>query len=844
MVAELAKSEAERKQAVETLRETRDYLENLINYASAPIIVWDPNTRIERFNRAFEHLTGYAALEVIGQELPILFPEGSRDESLSSIARTLSGERWESVEIPILRKDGETRLALWNSANIYAADGSTLLATIAQGTNITERNQNEEKIRHLNLVLRAIRSVNQLILREKDRDALLKSACDNLTETRGYYNAWIAVLDESGELVTTGEAGLGELFLPIVERLQRGELTHCAARALAQSDVVVTEDPPSACADYPLAASYAGRAAMTIRLEHGGRVFGLTSVSIPAHLAAEEEEVSLFREIANDIAFALHNIELEEERKRTQEALQRLMTFNESIVQNAAEGIVVIDAEGYIAFTNPFADALLGYDAEGLVGQQWTLIVPPDQQSVVVAADERRARGESDRYELDLVREDGTTIHVLVSGSTRFEEGRFDGTLAVFTDITELKRAEGEIRRRIEELAALNAVATSVTSTLNLEQVVQIIEERVQTLLGERYPPIFALFDEADEAFEAILTSAGAKLLEKAGKLPGVRLEELSVPLASMNPDARGALLAGKPYVTSDASDLVGSSISRKVVQAGQKALGIKCILNLPLWAKGRLVGALVLLSQREEVSEAQIELLASIGRHAAIAIDNATLYQAAGHEIAERQRAEGALRRSHQELQTTLGQTVAALAAAVEVRDPYTAGHQHRTADLAVATAEEMGLPEEQIRGIQMAGSVHDIGKIQIPAEILSKPTRLTEIEWALIKVHPQAGYDILREIDFPWPVARTVLEHHERMDGSGYPQGLSGEDICVEARILAVADVVEAMASHRPYRPAHAIQEALEELQENRGILYDAAAVDACVAVIAAKKFQFCAE
>ena len=171
----------------------------------------------------------------------------------------------------------------------------------------------------------------------------------------------------------------------------------------------------------------------------------------------------------------------------------------------------------------------------------------------------------------------------------------------------------------------------------------------------------------------------------------------------------------------------------------------------------------------------------------------------------------------------------IQAMSLAIESRDPYTAGHQQRVADIAYAIAKEMNLSESQTEGIRMAGIIHDLGKISIPAEILSKPGRLTDIEFALIKTHPRVGYDILQEIDFPWPIAQMVLQHHEKMNGSGYPQGLSREDILLEARILCVADVVEAMASHRPYRPALGIEKALEEISENKGVLYDPEVVDA---------------
>ena len=202
---------------------------------------------------------------------------------------------------------------------------------------------------------------------------------------------------------------------------------------------------------------------------------------------------------------------------------------------------------------------------------------------------------------------------------------------------------------------------------------------------------------------------------------------------------------------------------------------------------------------------------------------------------------AEDSLKQSYGKLQKTLQGIVKALATAVELRDPYTAGHQQKVACLAGAMAREMGLAEAQIEGLSVAGALHDIGKINVPAEILSKPGKLSGIEFAIIKSHAQVGFAILRGIDFPWPVAAAIVQHHERMDGSGYPFGLSGPDIILEARILAVADVVEAMASHRPYRPALGIEKALEEISRNRGLLYDSEAVDACVRLFTEKGFAF---
>jgi response regulator RpfG family c-di-GMP phosphodiesterase len=179
-------------------------------------------------------------------------------------------------------------------------------------------------------------------------------------------------------------------------------------------------------------------------------------------------------------------------------------------------------------------------------------------------------------------------------------------------------------------------------------------------------------------------------------------------------------------------------------------------------------------------------------------------------------------------------------IASTVETRDPYTAGHQRRVADLSGAIAEVLGFSEDRIEGILMAGIIHDLGKISIPAEILSKPSRLTEGEFNLIKEHPKIGYDILSSIEFPWPIAQMVYQHHERIDGSGYPQALTAKDILLEAKILGVADVVEAMASNRPYRPGLGQDTALEEISKNRGVCYDPDVVDACLRVFAHQDFS----
>ena len=784
------------KKAQGEIGKLSQFQETIIDNANVWLNVLDEQANVVIWNKAAEVMSGYSREEVVGHDKiwEWLYPnEEYRREITAKAAAIIEGRDIDKGdETTIRRKDGQARIIAWHSRNLVDQEGNTL-GSVALARDVTEQRQAEEALRESEERFRQFFENEPAYCYMVSPQAILLDVNRAALEALGYRKE--ELVGKPLHVIYPPES------LPITERLfQRWKETG----ELRDEEI-------------------------TIITKQGER----RTVILNADAVRDKD------------GRLLHSLSVQQditERKRAEQAVHRLMDFNESIIQSMAEVIVVTDSHGDITFANPACAALLGYTVEELVGLPWTRIVPQDQHGNVEAADERRARGETDHYELEVMRQDGERVPVLISGGPRFQAGEHAGTLAVFTDITELKRAEERSRRRSEELAALNAVAASVTSTLNLEQVVEIIEDRVQALLGEKYPPVLGLLDEAEEVFDLVLTSGGARLLAAAGEATGTRLEleELNFPLASVKPDLRAALLAGKPYVTNDASTIVGLGISRKVMQAAQKAVGIECIVGLPLWAKGRLVGGMVLFSQREEISDAQIELLASLGRHAAIAIDNATLYRAAGHEIAQRQQAEEQLRLSHDRLREALDQTVMALSAAGETRDPYTAGHQRGVAELAVEIAEEMGLPEEQIDGLRIAGLIHDIGKIQIPAEILSKPTRLTDPEWSMIKAHPQAGYDILKTVEFPWPVSEMVLQHHERLDGSGYPHGLSGEDILLEARILAVADVVEAMASHRPYRPAHALEETMEEIRSGRGTLYDPEVADACLKLFTETGFK----
>jgi PAS domain S-box-containing protein/putative nucleotidyltransferase with HDIG domain len=295
----------------------------------------------------------------------------------------------------------------------------------------------------------------------------------------------------------------------------------------------------------------------------------------------------------------------------------------------------------------------------------------------------------------------------------------------------------------------------------------------------------------------------------------------------------------GRCLHSNEAALMLGSGIH---VQ-GQRPLAMKEIVLLPGMEKQRIQEIINHGELRFEVAQGRADGTANLIEIHSRAVQlqpGKTLVISAARDVTERKKIEEELRLSSEKLARAMEGTIQSMSLTSETRDPYTAGHQNRVAKLACAIAKEMGLPDDTVEGIRVSGTLHDIGKIFVPAEILSKPGKLRPNEINLLKDHADVGYELLRNIEFPWPVAEIVYQHHERLDGSGYPRGLKDDEILPEARIMAVADVVEAMASHRPYRPAFSIDKAMLEILQKRGVLYDEQVVDACMRLFNEKHFK----
>ena len=627
----------ERKQAEEELKNSEERLKILFDYAPDAYYINDLKGNFVDGNKAAERVIGYKKEELIGSSFLKVKILSLADipKAAKVLAKNIMGQPTGPDEFVLNRKDN-SKVTVEVSTYPVKIKGRALVLGLAR--DISKRKQTEEKIKHLNLVLRAIRNVNKLIVKEKNRERLLKGVCNNFIGTKSYYSAWIALLDKSGKFETYAEAGIGKAILPMVKILKKGELTVCGQKALKQQGVVTIKDPASTCLDCPLVQVCSGRGSvMTNRLEYNGKVYGLTSVSIPAYIVDDQEEQSLFEEVAEDIAFSIHNIKLDEEHIQAEENVKNIKDELQMIMDSVPAIIFYKDTEGRIIRANKALANRLKVPVKDIIGKKAEELFPGEQ------AEEMR---KNDR-------------EVIISGKPKKD-----------------------------------------------------IIESYDTPKGTRW---------------AISDKMPSK--DKEGKITGI------------------------------------ISLSKDITIQKQ----------------------------------------------------------------------------SEEKLKKTMDAALDTMSKIVEVKDPYTAGHQQRVSELSIAIAKELHLSQDKIEGIRVASLIHDIGKIGLPAEILSKPTKLSDMEFNLIKSHSQIGYDILKSIDFSYPVANIVLQHHERLNGSGYPNHLKGDEISLEARILGVADVVEAISSHRPYRAALGIEKALEEISQNKGILYDPEVVDVCLKLFKEKGFKF---
>ena len=514
------------------------------------------------------------------------------------------------------------------------------------------------------------------------------------------------------------------------------------------------------------------------------------------------------------------------ERKQAENTLR----LHSEILRNLSEGIIMIRAsDGVIVFTNPQFERLFGYEPDELLGKHVSILNAPDEKSpeaVAAAIIGELVQAGKWSGEVHNIKKDGTTFWCYASASS-FDHSQFGKAwVTVHEDITERKLAGMRIQKLTRLYATLSQTNGTIVRATNREELLCSICKTAVTH-GKFAMAWWGLMDEMTHMVKPLCHSGAEN-----GYLTDIAVSADDVP-AGRGPTGTAIRENRISYVNDYATN-------ERTMPWREAALkhGFRGAAGLPLRFKGKVIGALTLYTDEPDFFDTdQMNLLEEMATDISFALD--------GFEReAQRQQAEGERETALHKLRKALEGSIQIAASISETRDPYTAGHQQRVGQLAEAIAVEMGLSQAQAEGIRFGSMIHDIGKIGVPAEILSKPSRLTPLELQLVQTHARSGYEIVKGIEFPWPVAQMILQHHERLDGSGYPAGLKGNDILLEARVIAVADTVEAMSSHRPYRPGLGMDAALTEITGASGVRYDQQAVEACLRLIREKDFTFKAD
>lgn len=587
------------------------------------------------------------------------------------------------------------------------------------------------------------------------------------------------------------------------------------------------------------------------------------------------------------------NIDITEQRQAMDSLAQSERRYR-ILVETLQEGLGIVDLDENIVFANSAFCNIFGYPREKLIGMNLGEFISRDELEKVRQETAKRKKNAASQYELRIKRKDGAFRDISIHASPWLnEKGECKGTIGVLLDITEQKRAQEALQESEEKYRIMIEHSNDMIWTLDLEGNFTYVNKRAEQISGhklddgfgkhfttlippEDLPRIQKVFLETmsgkSQHYEVnvykkdgsvFVLSVNTAPLFKSGKIVGTVSFGRDITKQKQTQEALGK--SEEKYKTFVNNVNVG--IYRNTVGPKGKFIDANpaVIKMFGYESKDEFLSIDVAdLYQNPEdrerfnekmlangfVRDEELQLKKKDGKpifcsvFAVVVKDEQgkiKYYDGIIEDITKRKKVEQELKTSYKKLKKILNGTINALASTTEKRDPYTAGHQQRVTQLACVIAREMGFSEERIEGMRMACMVHDIGKIYVAAEILNKPVRLTDIEMALIKTHCQIGYEILKTIEFPLPIAEIVLQHHERMDGSGYPQGLKGKDILHEAKILAVVDVVEAMSSHRPYRSSFGVDLALNEIKENRGKLYDPEIVDVCLKLFTEKGFKF---
>jgi PAS domain S-box-containing protein/putative nucleotidyltransferase with HDIG domain len=802
------------------------------------------------------------------------------DRVMAALNRHAGNGDTYNIEYRITRKDGPLRNWIGRGLVIRDEEGR-ILRSVGACVDITEYRRSEARVR-------VRRDLAVKLADRMDMETALKHCLDAAIEISGFDTGVIYILDEkSGDFKAACTYGGSSFLLDHYSVLQADSVDARFLKKGAPLYITSAEfTPPFDAQLRPEGFTFDA----TIPVLYEDRV--IASLGIFSHI--QDNMPAIIRDsleaIAADIGVII-------DRLTSRQALQASEERYRFITNHTADVIWVLDKKLRYTFISPSVTRLRGFTVEEAMGHDVTRHITPAsidaltkaiESGGIPALGEAAGRDQWFTMELEMYRKDGSTVWMETSMTViKDEEGGFKGLLGISRDITARRQADKDILQRATLLDAAydsiiaydpdgkiiyaNQAACDIRGfsrdemlAMNMRQLVPAdklpgLEERHRQLLEQGELSSEAVHIRKDGS--AFIVDTHLRLAQQGGEKLVIAVQrditlrkQMENQLVESEAKYRTVVenMHDVLYRTDNKGDIVlaSPSITRLLgVESVAQVIGKNLAMDLYANPQDR-VRTLELLNANGEIVDHEVVLRRPDGKLITVAA-NSHVYRDAGgrpagvegviRDITGRKKAEAELLAALDRLGSSLESTIDAIAMMSELRDPYTAGHQRRVTQLALAIAAELGLPDDRMQPLRVAGLLHDVGKIFVPSEILSKPGRLTALEMELVRAHVTAGYDIIAAIKFPWPIADMVIQHHERMDGSGYPAGLKGDEITLEARILAVADVTEAMMSHRPYRPSLGMDKALAEITANRGMLYDEKAGDACVKLLTEKGFVF---
>ena len=832
------------KQTEEKLRASEETYRKIVETALEGIWTIDSDNKVTYANERLAAILGYPRDELLGAPIAKFLDQESLEQVTAGITESLQKGFKEQADLKFRRGDGTELWAIVTAIPIFDPP-DRYAGALGMITDITARKEAEEGLSHAKAAL-------------EEQERFLASIFESIQDG-------ICILDPGLNVI-------------MVNRAKERDHAH-AMPLVGKKCYEVFHESKKPCAICParrtLRTGKAEQAVVTTRLsgKEGLRHLNLLTFPLINHATGAVNGVV---EYARDIT----------DQVKAEGALRESEQRFRDITEHAAEWIWEVDPEGRYTYSSPLVAELLGYTPEEVLGKFfYDFFLPEEQEELKDAAFAVIAAKQPFRDFLNRnLHQNGRTVWLSTSGVPMLDDsGNLLGYRGADHDITARKLAEAEIARLASfpqlspnpvlevdyqgKITYANPAAHQAAGKLGLRDLQAFLPADMEAILGcirERKEDqfwrenrlkeqIFSVYIYAVPHFRVarffFADTTEQKQAEAELRQSEERFRHISSTISdisyscSRSGSSPGDGVFAIDWMVGAAERITGYSLEEIMARGCWGFLVVEedlplleeHVFGLPAGANGRCElrfrhknGKIVWVDSFAEVIEKREQP------------QRLRLYGGLV-DITARKEAEAAIKESLEKLHQTLQKTVKALSSTIEIRDPYTAGHQRRVTQLAQAIARELGLSKEQLDGLCIAGTIHDLGKIFVPAEILSRPGRLTDSEFSLVKDHSLKGFEILDPIQFPWPVAHIVRQHHERLNGSGYPDGLQNEEILLEARILAVADVVEAIASHRPYRPALGIDAALEEISRNRGILFDEKVVDACLKVFKEKGFIF---